>query len=79
MILSINIHPDPSQRLTSLETYNYLLEYIKTISPKNRTEINKIISSISENASNIENKLKKEIRYDNAMSHKISIFKQNRD
>jgi hypothetical protein len=77
MILSINMHPDPSQRFSAIETYNYLLEYMKTISHKDKGEIKKIISSINKNASSIKNKLKKQIKYDDALSQKMSVFKQN--
>lgn len=77
MILSINMHPDPSQRFSALETYNYILEYLKTISHKDKSEIKKIIGNINKNVASIKNKLKKQIKYDDALSQKMSVFKQN--
>jgi len=77
MILSINMHPDPSQRFSALETYNYILEYVKTISHKDKSEIKKIIGNINKNVASIKNKLKKQIKYDDALSQKMSVFKQN--
>jgi ribosomal protein L30E len=77
MILSINMHPDPSRRLKTLETYNYILDYMKTITTKKKGEIKKIISSVTKNAVNIKKKLTAQIKYDHALSQKISIFKEN--
>lgn len=77
MLLSINMHPDPSRRLNTLETYNYILDYMKTITTKKKGEIKKIISSVTKNALNIKKKLTSQINYDHALSQKISIFKEN--
>lgn len=71
------MHPDPSQRFSALETYNYILEYLKTISHKDKSEIKKIIGNINKNVASIKNKLKKQIKYDDALSQKMSVFKQN--
>lgn len=71
------MHPDPSRRLNPLETYNYILDYMKTITTKKKGEIKKIISSVTKNAVNIKKKLTAQIKYDHALSQKISIFKEN--
>jgi serine/threonine protein kinase len=77
MLLSINMHPDPAQRFTSIETYNYMLKYLKNNS-QNKTQYKSIIDSIRKNASDIKNTLKKQIKHDDALSHKISVLKNNK-
>jgi serine/threonine protein kinase len=74
MLLSLNIHPIPKQRISVKKTHDYIVSYLN----KNTNDIaifQKIVNSIEKDKSNIKKQIKKQIENDKAVSYKMSLFK----
>ena len=77
MLLEINIHPDPKERLSLSKTHDKIINYLNN----NINELNifqNIINNINKNKAEIKENLKKQMRYDETVSHKMSILKSHR-
>ena len=74
MLLEINIHPEPKERLSLSKTHDKIIKYLNN----NINEMNifqNIINDINKNKTEIKNELKKQMKYDEVISHKMSILK----
>jgi serine/threonine protein kinase len=74
MLLCLNIHPIPKKRLSIKKTHDYMVSYLD----KNINDISifqQVINLIEKDKSNIKKAVQKQIKHDEAVSYKMSLFK----
>lgn len=74
MLLCMNIHPIPDERISIKKTHDYMVSYLNK-SVRDTKIFQQIINGIEKDKKNIKRKLKKQINHDDAVSYKMSLFK----
>jgi serine/threonine protein kinase len=74
MLLSVNIHPDPKKRISVKKTHDYIVSYLN----KHTNDVSvfqEIINLVEKDKKIIKRGVEKQIKHDEAVSYKMSLFK----
>lgn len=74
MLLCLNIHPIPKKRISIKNTHDYMVSYLN----KNTDDVSvfqQLVNLIEKDKATIKKAVKKQIKYDEAVSYKMSLFK----
>jgi len=74
MMLCINIDPNPEKRISIKKTHDNIVTYLNE-HINDMWEFQELVNIIEKDKANIKNAVKKQMKYDEALSYKMSLFK----
>jgi hypothetical protein len=73
MMLCINIDPNPEKRISIKKTHDNIVTYLND-HINDMWEFQNLVNIIEKDKANIKNAIKKQIKHDEAVSYKMSLF-----